>query len=57
MRMGTEFTGLSTLDSRQLPLAGLQNMAANLSIDETSPSFTELREAVRKLKGGKAAGT
>lgn len=42
--------------SEQLPAAGLQVADANLTIDKTSPSLDEVREAVEKLKGGKATG-
>ena len=42
--------------SGQLPLAGVQIAAADPPLDETPPSLAKVREAVRKLKGGKAAG-
>lgn len=42
--------------SRQLSLAGLQMAAPDRPTGETPLSLVEIREAVRKLKGGKAAG-
>ena len=42
--------------SRQLSLAGVQMAAADPPVVETPPSLTEVREAVSKLKCGKAAG-
>ena len=42
--------------SRQLSLAGVQMSAADPPVDETPPSLAEVREAVNKLKCGKAAG-
>ena len=41
---------------RQLSLAGVQMSAADPPVDETPPSLAEVREAVNKLKCGKAAG-
>ena len=40
----------------QLQLAGLQTLAADPPIDVAAPSLAEVREAVAKLKGGKAPG-
>lgn len=40
---------------RQLPLVGLQIVAVDPPIHEMPLSLSELREAVQKLKGGKAA--
>ena len=42
--------------SGQLPLAGVQIAVADPPLDETPLFLAEVREAVRKLKGGKAAG-
>ena len=42
--------------TRQLSLAGVAIAAADPPVDETPPSLAEVREAVNKLKGGKAAG-
>lgn len=41
--------------SGQLPLFGLQIAAADPPIDKSPPSLVEVREVIRKLKGGKAA--
>ncbi|KAG0710766.1 hypothetical protein GWK47_022143 [Chionoecetes opilio] len=52
------FGQLFTVDppTEQLHTTGLQAMDADPPIDETAPSLDEVREAVAKLKGGKAAG-
>lgn len=42
--------------NRQLPLAGVQVAPADPPLVDTPPSLTEVREAVSKLKCGKAAG-
>ena len=42
--------------SGQLQAAGLQVLNADPAINEAPPSLDEVREAVAKLKGGKAAG-
>ena len=42
--------------SGQLPTTGLQVADADPSIDESPPSLDEVREAVVKLRGGKAPG-
>ena len=42
--------------SRQLSLAGVEISAAVPPVDESPPSLAEVREAVNKLKSGKAAG-
>ena len=42
--------------SGQLPVAGLQMAEANPPIDEAPPSLDEVREAVARLRGGKAPG-
>ena len=42
--------------SGQLSVAGVQIPAADPPIDENPPSFAEVKEAVGKLRGGKAAG-
>ena len=40
----------------QLRTAGLQTLDANPPIDETAPSIGDVKEAVTKLRGGKASG-
>ncbi|KAG0718622.1 Importin subunit alpha-1 [Chionoecetes opilio] len=52
------FGQLFTVDppTEQLHTTGLQAVDADPPIDETTPSLDEVREAVAKLKGGKAAG-
>lgn len=40
----------------QLPVAGLQMAEADPPIDEAPPSLDEVREAVARLRGGKAPG-
>ncbi|KAG0693436.1 Transposon TX1 uncharacterized protein [Chionoecetes opilio] len=42
--------------AEQLHTTGLQAVDADPPIDETAPSLDEVREAVAKLRGGKAAG-
>ncbi len=42
--------------SQQLSFAGVQMLTADPPVDETPPSLAEVREAVNKLKCGKAAG-
>ena len=42
--------------SRQLRTAGLQTLDVDPPIDETAPSIDNVKAAVAKLKGGKAAG-
>ncbi len=42
--------------SRRLSLAGVEIATADPPVDETPPSLAEVREAVNKLKGGKAVG-
>ena len=42
--------------SGQLQTTGLQVVDANPSINEAAPSIDEVKEAVAKLRGGKAAG-
>ena len=42
--------------SRQLSVAGVQMMTADPPVNEAPPSLAEVREAVNKLKWGKAAG-
>ena len=42
--------------SGQLRTAGLEKLDADPPIDETAPSFADVKEAVAKLRGGKAAG-
>ena len=42
--------------SGQLRTAGLQTLDADPPIDETAPSIGDVKEAVAKLRGGKAAG-
>lgn len=58
MRMGRVLWALYTAEpsKRQLPLAGKLMAAFDPLIEETSHSLVEVREAVRKLKDGKAAG-
>lgn len=57
-RYAEYFEQLYTVDppSGQFSLAGVQMAAADPPVDETPPSLTEVREAVSKLKCGKAAG-
>ena len=40
----------------QLQTAGLQTLDADPPIDETAPSIDDVKEAVAKLRDGKAAG-
>ncbi|KAG0724898.1 Transposon TX1 uncharacterized protein [Chionoecetes opilio] len=56
-RWAEYFGQLFTVDppSEQLHTTGLQTVDADPPIDETAPSLDEVREAVAKLKGGKAA--
>ena len=42
--------------SGQLQTAGLQRLDADPPFDETAPSIGDVKEAVAKLRGGKAAG-
>ena len=42
--------------SGQLQTGGLQTLDADPPIDETAPSIVDVKEAVAKLTGGKAAG-
>ena len=42
--------------SRQLQIAGLQTLDADPPIDDTAPSIGDVKEAVAKLRGEKAAG-
>ncbi len=42
--------------SRRLSMAAVEIAAADPPVDEIPPSLAEMREAVNKLKGGKAAG-
>ena len=42
--------------SGRLWTAGLQKLDADPPIDETAPSIGDVKEAVAKLMGGKAAG-
>ena len=44
------------LPSRQLQTAGLQTLDADPPIEETAPSIGDVKNAVAKLRGGKAAG-
>ena len=39
-----------------LQTAGLQTLDADPPIDETAPSIDDVKEAVARLRGGKAAG-
>ncbi|KAG0713027.1 Transposon TX1 uncharacterized protein [Chionoecetes opilio] len=57
-RWAEYFGQLFTVDppTEQLHTTGLQAVDADPPIDETAPSLDEVREAVAKLKGGKAAG-
>ena len=52
------FEQLFTVDppSGQLQTAGFQMLDADPSIDESAPSIGNVKEAVAKLRGGKAAG-
>ncbi|KAG0716601.1 LINE-1 reverse transcriptase [Chionoecetes opilio] len=56
-RWAEYFGQLFTVDppTEQLHTTGLQAVDADPPIDETAPSLDEVREAVAKLKGGKAA--
>ena len=49
---------LFTVDppSRQLLTAGWQTLDADPPFDKTAPSIGDVKEAVAKLRGGKAAG-
>ena len=51
------FEQMFTVDpfSGQLQTAGLQTLDADPPIDETAPSIDDVKEAVAKLRGGKAA--
>ena len=42
--------------NRQLQITGLQMVDADPSINEATPSFGEVKEAVAKFRDGKAAG-
>ncbi|KAG0730078.1 Cysteine protease ATG4D [Chionoecetes opilio] len=57
-RWAEHFGQLFTVDppTGQLHTTGLQAVDADPPIDETAPSLDEVREAVAKLSGGKAAG-
>ncbi|KAG0730476.1 Transposon TX1 uncharacterized protein [Chionoecetes opilio] len=57
-RWAEYFGQLFTVDppTEQLHTTGLQAVDADPPIDESAPSLDEVREAVAKLKGGKAAG-
>ena len=57
-RWAEHFEQLFAVDppSRQLQNAGLQTLEADPSIDETAPSIGDVKEAVGKLRGGKAVG-
>ncbi|KAG0723224.1 putative protein in type-1 retrotransposable element R1DM [Chionoecetes opilio] len=57
-RWAEYFGQLFTVDppTEQLHTTGLQAVDADPPIDETAPSLDKVREAVAKLKGGKAAG-
>ena len=57
-RWAEYFEQLFTVDppSGQLQTAGLQALDADPPIDETAPSFDEVKKAVGRLRGGKAAG-
>ena len=57
-QMAEYFEQLFTVDPlrRQLDTAGLQTLDADPPIDETAPSIGDVKEAVAKLRGGKAAG-
>ncbi|KAG0717717.1 Craniofacial development protein 2 [Chionoecetes opilio] len=57
-RWAEYFGQLVTVDppTEQLHTTGLQAVDADSPIDETAPSLDEVREAVAKLRGGKAAG-
>ncbi|KAG0718623.1 Transient receptor potential channel pyrexia [Chionoecetes opilio] len=58
VRWAEYFEQLFTVDppTEQLHTTGLQAVDADTPIDETAPSLDEVREAVAKLRGGKAAG-
>ncbi|KAG0723422.1 Transposon TX1 uncharacterized protein [Chionoecetes opilio] len=57
-RWAEYFGHLFTVDppTEQLHTTGLQAVDADPPIDESAPSLDEVREAVAKLRGGKAAG-
>ena len=57
-RWAEYFEQLFTVDppSGQLQTAGLQTLNADPPIDVTAPSIDDVKEAVAKLRGGKAAG-
>ncbi|KAG0727434.1 LINE-1 reverse transcriptase [Chionoecetes opilio] len=57
-RWAEYFGQLFTVDppTEQLHTTGLQAVDADPPIDESAPSLDEVREAVAKLRGGKAAG-
>ncbi|KAG0728096.1 putative protein in type-1 retrotransposable element R1DM [Chionoecetes opilio] len=57
-RWAEYFGQLFTVDppTEQLHTTGLQAVDADPPIDETAPSLDEVREAVAKLRGGKASG-
>lgn len=64
MGMGTGFVEARLVQlytteppSGQLSLAGVVMAATDPPADKTPPSLAEVKEAVRKLKGGKPAGT
>ena len=42
--------------SGQIQTVGLKTLDADPLIDETAPSIGDVKEAVAKLRGGKAAG-
>ena len=57
-RWAEYFKQLFTVDplSGQLQTAGMQTLHADPPIDETTPSIGDVKEAVAKVRGGKAAG-
>ena len=57
-RCGENLEQLFLVDppSEQLQTAGLQTLDVDPLIDEIAPSIDDVREAVAKLRGGKAAG-
>ena len=58
VRWAEYFVQLFTVDppSGQLQIAGLQTLDADPPIDESAASIGDVKEAVAKLRGGKAAG-
>ena len=57
-RWAEYFEQLFTVDppSGQLQTAGLHTLDADPPTNETAPSIGDVKEAVAKLRGGKAAG-